>query len=325
MIQHPDRIFPRMAAGLAAALLVVILAACGGEPTPATPPPTATPNTPSPVSPAYVQELQRWRAERIQRLRAPDGWLSLAGLFWLKEGANTFGADPGQDLVIPVKGAPPRVGVFTLAKGQVRFAAAVGADVRQAGRPVQEAACVSDAAGAATILTCGTLSWYVLQRGDKVGVRLKDSANPRIAQLTDIPMFPIDAAWRVTATLEKYPAPREIRTPTAIGTVLQQMCPGDLVFKVGGQECRLQPVQESDGSLFVVFGDQTTGKETYGGGRFLEVPAPDKDGKTVVDFNRAYNPPCVFSPFATCPLPTAQNILPVRVTAGEKMVLGFGH
>ena len=313
-------------------LLLALLAACSEGPapvpgtTPASGPDTSISTAASsgpPPSPDYVRGLQAWRNNRIQRLKAPDGWLSLAGLFWLKEGANTFGADAGQDLVVPVKGAPPRIGTFTLTGDQVRFAAATGADVRQAGAPVREVVCKSDAESTTTLLTCGTLSWFVIRRGDKVGVRLKDSANPRIAQLTDIPMFPMETAWRVTATLLRYPEPREVLTPTVIGGVIKQKSPGVLSFKIAGQSCRLQPVEESDGSLFVVFGDATSGTETYGGGRFLEIPKPDGTNKTIIDFNRAYNPPCVFSPYATCPLPTSDNILPVRVTAGEKMVLGF--
>ncbi len=331
-LRHLARFLP-LAGGV---LLLVFLAACAEEaPVPGTTPssgeeaaagPTmASPVSGPPPSPEYVQQLQAWRNNRIQRLKAPDGWLSLAGLFWLKEGTDTFGADPGQDLVVQVQGAPPRIGTFTLARNQVRFTAAEGADVRQGGVPVREVVCRSDAEGAATVLTCGTLSWFVIRRGDKVGVRLKDSANPRIAQLNDIPMFPIDTAWRVTATLLRYPEPKEVLTPTVIGGVIKEKSPGVLSFKIAGQSCRLQPVEEADGSLFVVFGDATSGTETYGGGRFLEIPKPDGTNKTVIDFNRAYNPPCVFSPYATCPLPTSENILPVRVTAGEKMVLGFGH
>ena len=317
-------------------LLLALLAACAEPaPVPGTTPSSgqeaavsssaASPFSGPPPSPDYLQQLRTWRNNRIQNLKSPNGWVSLAGLFWLKEGANTFGADPGQDLVVQVKAAPPRIGTFTLAASQVRFTTATGADVRQGGAPVREVVCKSDAEGMATVLTCGTMSWFVIRRGDKVGVRLKDSANPRIAQLTDIPVFPVDTAWRVTATLVRYPEPREVLTPTIIGSVIPQKSPGVLRFKAAGQDCQLQPIEEPDGSLFVAFGDATSGTETYGGGRFLEIPKPDGANMTVLDFNMACNPPCVFSPFATCPLPTSENILPIRVTAGEKMVLGFGH
>ena len=157
-----------------------------------------------------------------------------------------------------------------------------------------------------------------------MGIRLKDARHPRFNKLKKIATFPINKKWRVAAVLKRYNSPKMINTPTVLGTIEQQLSPGILEFKVSGKTYAFHPVG-GDSNLFIVFGDKTNTVETYGGGRFLSVKKPDEKGNTFIDFNKAYNPPCVFSSYATCPLPAEENILPIRITAGEKMVTDFKH
>ena len=254
----------------------------------------------------YQGEIVRWRAEREAKLKAEDGWLSLAGLFWLHEGANPFGKDQGLAIVLP--DGPARAGVFTLQKGKVT----VTLDGKTREVPADTSA---------DILKVGRLSLQVIKRSDKYGIRVKDSQSQARLGFKGIESFPIDESYRVTA---KWVAePRKIPILNVIGQTEDNECPGYAVFKLRGHEYKLHPILEEPGAkeLFYIFKDQTSAKETYGAGRFFYSDMP-KDGKVVLDFNKAYNPPCAFSDFATCPLPPAENRLAVRIEAGEKR---YGH
>ena len=198
------------------------------------------------------------------------------------------------------------------------------ATVLHEGKEVSELKLGNDMKGKPTVLHCGSLSWYIIKRGNRLGVRLKDSQHPRLNKLEKIDYFPVDLQWRIEALLVRFKQPRKITIPNVLGTESQQDIQGTLVFKIKGKEYRLLPLG-SKGPLFVIFGDETNGTETYGGGRFLSVAEPDPQGRTIIDFNKAFNPPCVFSDYATCPLPPQENQLELRVTAGEKMVEGLGH
>lgn len=163
-----------------------------------------------------------------------------------------------------------------------------------------------------------SLRWQVIQRQDLIGIRLRDTAHPAIAEFEGITMFPVSLDWRIPATFDSYDPPRILEVPNVLGQISEQPSPGAVVFRIGGERFRLDVTGDPEGqSLSVVFGDETNGLETYGGGRFLTVPAPDEEGRLFIDFNRSYNPPCVFTAFATCPLPPPQNKLPVRIEAGE--------
>jgi uncharacterized protein (DUF1684 family) len=293
--------------------------ACAGE-APAPPPPAPAP----PVDAAYLEEVETWRAERMERLRRPDSWLSLAGLYWLDEGANSVGADPGSDLVLPAGKAEAHLGVLHRTGRQVRFEAAADGLVRHEGEPVASLELVSDVAGGPTTLEHRSLSFYVIERGERVGVRLKDRESEVLAEFTGIDHYPVDPAWRLAARFEPYDELRMIPVPDITGDVSEQPSHGRVVFSVAGAEQSLAPLGPPEGELFLVFGDETNGGETYGGGRFLYVGPPDADGRLSVDFNKAYNPPCVFTPYATCPLPPPGNRLPLAVRAGEKS-FGAGH
>ena len=268
---------------------------------------------------AYAEEILSWREARRLALTAPDGWLSLAGLHWLREGANTFGSDPANDFVVTQGHAPAHIGAFLLTAGRVRMEIHPGISVLHNGVPVQSIDLIADVSDDPTVLRLGTMSWHLIERGPGIGVRVRDSRAVARTKFTGIESFPIDPAWRVEAIFDPYDPPRELAVPTVLGTVSTQTCPGALLFTVNGRRCRLDAITyPGDPRLFIVFADQTSGHESYGGGRFIYVDPPDAAGRTIVDFNKAHNPPCAFTPYATCPLPPPQNRLPIRITAGEK-------
>lgn len=278
-----------------------------------------SPTTQQNADPEYANEIQTWREARLESLKSETGWLNLAGLFWLKEGRNTFGASSENDLVFQKDKAPEKLGVFILNEGVVVVQISPGLQVLHNGQPVQNMTMTNDQEGRPTVLSYGSLRWYVIKRGERIGIRLRDLNSTQIAEFHGIDSFPIDATWRLPAKLIRHDPPKRISVPNIIGTINEAESPGTLEFKINAQAYRLDAISaNADGRLFVVFGDRTTGKETYGGGRFLYVEKPDSTGKTVIDFNKAYNPPCVFTPFATCPLPPEQNRLPIKILAGEK-------
>ncbi len=266
----------------------------------------------------FVAAHQSWRAERFRSLSAEEGWLSLVGLHFLKEGANEAGSETGLPVALP-NGVPSRVGVFRLDQGRVTFRAEPGAGVTLRGKIVEEAPLRTDAEGEPDVLRVGTLRFHVIRRGDRFAVRVKDTANPALKAFKGVDAFPPDAAYRVVATFKPYPTPRTVAIPTVLGTTEAMPAPGLVRFRLKGRSYTLQPVQEGgpDSKFFFIFRDGTAGAETYPAGRFLYADPP-KDGKLVLDFNRAVNPPCAFTPFATCPLPPKQNLLKVRIPAGEK-------
>jgi uncharacterized protein (DUF1684 family) len=256
------------------------------------------------VSP-YQTEIAEWRRAREARLKADDGWLTVAGLFWLHEGANRFGSDASNDVVLP--DGPAHAGVFELHGGKVK-ATADGS--------TREIAPDSD-----EVLSVGRLKLFVIHRSDRFGIRMKDSDSKARREFHGIEYFPVEERWRVAARF--IPEPHQIPILNVLGQTEMSECPGYAVFQVNGKEYQLYPILEEAGAkeLFYIFRDLTTGKETYPAGRFLYSDLP-KDGRVTLDFNKAYNPPCAFTDFATCPLPPKENRLAVRIEAGEKK---YGH
>ncbi|GAB4330674.1 MAG: DUF1684 domain-containing protein [Calditrichia bacterium] len=270
----------------------------------------------------YVKEIDRWHQKRIAALKQPDGWLSLAGLFWLKEGENRIGSAKTNDIRFPAP-APDYVGSVFLQNGKITIKFSPEAKVMVDSQLVREAVLKSDADGKPTKMQWGSLLWYVIKRGERYGIRLKNLEHPNLKSFKGIERFPVDPAWKITARLDTLNAPDSLDIPNVLGQSSLEPCPGALVFVLKGKEYRLYPVGGSqDKSWFLIFGDATNGEETYGAGRFLSVAAADKNRVTVIDFNKAYNPPCAFTPYATCPLPPKENVLPFAVTAGEK---NYGH
>jgi uncharacterized protein (DUF1684 family) len=266
---------------------------------------------------AYVKEIQSWRAQRLEHLRAPQGWLSLVGLDWLKDGKNTLGSARDNDIVLAK--APSHLGAIMLAAGKATISLDAKSGATIDGKPIREAVLLDDGHDQPTTIAFGTTSFYLVQRGDKFGLRVKDAQADTRTHFRGLDYFPIDASWRIEARWEAYNPPREVEEPNVLGQMDKVVVPGAAVFERDGKTYRFEPVIETPGdtNLFLVFADKTSGHETYGASRFVYTEPP-KDGKVIIDFNKAYNPPCAFTPYATCPLPTSQNRLKLRVTAGEK-------
>ena len=262
---------------------------------------------------AHRAEVEAWRAERYRRLRGEIGWLTLAGLGWLRPGVNRVGSAPDADVVLP--GGLPIAGTVTVEEG--RIPTADGAFLHD-GEPVSGLELTSDLDGKPTMLELGALRLCLIDRGGRLGMRTWDTESAGLARFDGIDHWPVDPAWRVRARLDPTPG-RTVEVPDVFGVIDAEESPSDLVFEVEGEEQRLQSLPGGDaGELWLIFGDATNRSESYGGGRYLYTDAPDADGTVVVDFNRAYNPPCVFSHFATCSLPWPANRLPIRVEAGER-------
>lgn len=253
----------------------------------------------------FAQPVERWRRDHEAALRADGGWLTVTGLFWLKNGTNTVGSDAENDIVLP-RGSK-RAGVFTLQGDRVTFT-----------RPTHPPVLVrSDSEDA---ISQDDLSMFVIHRGDRYAVRLKDNKSTLREQFTGLRWYPVKEDYLVTATFVPYQTPRVIAITNVLGQTEDTSSPGFVVFALRGRQYHLDPVLEGN-QLFFIFRDFTSGKETYPAGRFLYTELP-KDGRVPLDFNKAENPPCAFTPYATCPLPPSQNRLQVRIEAGE---LNYAH
>lgn len=269
----------------------------------------------------YVESVRSWHSDRVERLMQPDSWLSLVGLFWLDEGETRFGSSDDFNIVFP-KPAPEFLGTFIRQGDSIWVNPTDGIEILLDGKPITNQLLLeNDNAGSPTVLTYGSFSWYIIKRGERFGVRLKNRASQSLADFKGIEMFPIDRKWRVVAHLEESSIGKTIAIPNVLGQISEDPCPGSLVFELEGKTFRLDPIgKPDDESWFLIFADETSGIETYGAGRFLSIDAADVNGTTFIDFNKAYNPPCVFSEFATCPLPPTQNRLSIRIEAGEKNI-----
>jgi len=274
------------------------------------------------ANPEYVNEIDSWHKWRIENLKKPTGWLNLVGLHWLKEGENKFGSDPSNGIVFPKEKADPFLGSFILKEGKVIIKVNDDVEIKNEDTKVTEMLLQTDAEENTTILTHKTLAWFIIVREDKIGVRVRDFEAPLLAEFEGVERFPVDENWKVEAKFVPYDPPKQIIIPSIIGTKSETECKGKLEFVVEGKTYSLDPI--GTGDLFIVFADETNGVDTYGAGRFLVVAEPDSTGKTFIDFNKAYNPPCAFTKFATCPLPPKDNYLHLKVTAGEKKY-GDGH
>lgn len=283
--------------------------------------PEASPKQPA-ADPAYAAEIETWRKERFEGLKKEDGWFSLVGLFWLQPGENRFGSGPENRVIFPAGRAPAVAGTLIREGDAVRVRVEPGVKVTSDGQPVTEMTLKPDTTGEPTVLELGSLRFHVIQRGDRLGVRVKDSRSEALTAFHGLDYFPLQPAWKVTARFEPYDPPKQVPIPNVLGDVEDSPSPGAVVFDWNGRTYRLDALQGGeDGSLFLIFADQTNGKETYGAGRFLATEPP-REGKVVVDFNTAYNPPCAYTAYATCPLPPARNRLALRVEAGEKKYAG---
>lgn len=282
-------------------LLILTILSCTQKPT---------------ADPEYIKEIEEWDKKRVERLREENGWLNLAGLFWLKEGENKFGSAKDNDIIFP--SGPDNIGVFILKDSVVTIRINPQANVTNNGNAVSEMILLDDLSGNPTILQTGSLRWYVIKRTKGIGIRLRDLNAELVKNFKGIERFSVNEDWKIEASFDPYDPPKKILIPDIVGTVDEELCPGAVVFNVEGNEYRIDAI-DSGQRLFLIFADQTSGVDTYGAGRFMYVDKPDSSGKIILDFNKAYNPPCVFTKFATCPLPPKENYLKLRIEAGEKM------
>jgi uncharacterized protein (DUF1684 family) len=272
---------------------------------------------------AYPDEIKTWREQRTERLTAPEGWLSLVGLHWLDKGTHSIGSAADNDIVLSI--GPPKLGSVTLDGAIVTLALAEGVEASIGDTAARTAPLVADSSGSPTVVRIGQTSFSLIERSGRYGLRVRDPQAKSRSGFVGIDYFEIDPAWRFEARFEAHPAGRTIDIVNVLDMLEPTKNPGVVVFEKNGKQYRLEALDDTgDGQLFLIFADRTNGKTTYGPGRFLYAPPP-VDGKTVVDFNRAYNPPCAFSAYSTCPLPPPENRLDVAVQAGEKKYAGATH
>jgi uncharacterized protein (DUF1684 family) len=273
----------------------------------------------------YAAAIEAWRKERVAQLTTPDGWLTLIGLHFLEDGANTVGRAQDNDIVFAQ--GPAHFGTATVADGKVTFALADGLDARIDGQAVRRAE-LREPLGQVrpTLVTAGTVSFFAIERGGKKALRVRDSAAERRTHFAGIDYFPIDPAWRIEARWEPFETSRLTPITNILGQTAPLPVPGRAVFEHEGKSYALLAIDEGwDEPLFFVISDATSGQETYGACRFIYAARPKAGEPLVLDFNRAENPPCAFTPFATCPLPPKENRLPFAVNAGEKNYRAAPH
>jgi uncharacterized protein (DUF1684 family) len=276
---------------------------------------------PAAADASYLQTFDKWKAELVDDLKR--NWLPLAGLFWLKPGENRFGSDARNDIVFP-KG-PAHAGSFTLQSKDVNVRFEPGVQVNVSSKPFTASKLESDVSGHATVLEMGSLRFYVIVRGERIGIRLKDTESDAARGFRGLDFFPVSMNYRVTAKFEPSQGKKTVDVPNVLGDVAPTPVVGTVVFTINGQELRLSDLGgDPANGLFFVFSDPTSKTETYPGGRFLETE-PVVNGTVVLDFNRAHNPPCAVTPYATCPLAPKENRLAGAIPAGEKYNHKLGH
>jgi uncharacterized protein (DUF1684 family) len=264
----------------------------------------------------HRREVEAWRSARLAKLTSPDGWLAVVALEWLQDGANP--------VVLPGREAP--AGTIEVDVGVATFHPAEGEPFTKDGTPITGSVeLLDDSRGDPTVLRRGPVSFHVIRRYGTLALRVRDGESPAVRSFHEIEHYSVDLRWRIKARFEPYEEGRTAEVGTVLGTPEIYSAPGAAAFAIGGEPYRLDVfLEDGESDLFVVFGDETNQSETFGGGRYLYTPQAGPDGIVVLDFNRAYNPPCAFTAHVTCPLPLPQNRLPVRVEAGEKRYNGAG-
>jgi uncharacterized protein (DUF1684 family) len=263
---------------------------------------------------AYLQAFSKWKSDQTEDLK--ENWLSLAGLFWLKPGVNTFGTGASDSIGFP-KG-PAQAGEFDLAGKNVTLKLLSGAQATIAGKTITTARLDPDSSDHVTRVEMGSLRFHVIVRGERVGIRVRDTDSAAAPNFKGMMFFPLDMNYRVTATWVPADGMKTVEIPNVLGDVTAQSVPGVAVFQLNGTTMNLTALGgDAKTALFFVFNDLTARNDTYPGGRFLDA-GPVVDGHVVLDFNRAYNPPCAVTPYATCPLAPKENRLAIAISAGEK-------
>jgi uncharacterized protein (DUF1684 family) len=268
----------------------------------------------------YIKGINDWHQKRVERLKHESGWLNLVGLYWLEPGKNSFGSNKSNQLVFP-DGTPEFIGNFILKDSSVTAEIFDNPDVKVDNQIKSTILLKSDLEDSTTIISYKSFKWFLIKRGEKFGIRLRDLNAELVKNFPGIKRFPVNEDWKLNAKFVNYMPPKEINIPTIIGTVDVELSPGYVEFEIQNNIYKLDAIKSGDG-LFFVFADLTSGEETYGAGRFLYTDGPDQNKNVILDFNKAYNPPCAFSKYATCPLPPEQNKIKLRIIAGEK---NFGN
>jgi len=264
----------------------------------------------------YIKSVELWQQERLESLKGKDGWLNLAGVFWLEEGEQSFGSHPSNDIVFPEK-ATDFIGTLYLKEGLVHLEVDEEAELYYENERVQTLDLSQNSSGEPSYVTHGDFAWYIMKRHNSLAIRLRDYKNPSIEAMDHIPSYPIDPEYAVEARLKPYKEERTMTVATPYQDYSQDyLCPGELHFEIKGKKLKLHPFISGEG-YFIIISDETSGLETYGAGRFM-YSYPDSTGRIILDFNKAYNPPCAITPYAACPMPPGENHLPVKIEAGEK-------
>jgi hypothetical protein len=273
---------------------------------------------------AHQADVDKWHAGRVADLKSDNGWLNLAGLFWLQEGINTFGSAEVNNVVFPDGSIAAEAGYFLVKNGTVRMEVRPGVPITVNGKPVRSAEIFHPDSARATQVALGSLRWFVIKRDDEVGIRLRDLSSEAVQKFAGIDRYPVELAWRIEAEFTPTPG-KTIDITNVLGQTVPQASPGILKFEHAGSSYSIDALDGGEDELFLIFGDSTNHHETYPSGRYLYVKQPDPSGKVIIDFNKSYNPPCAFTPYATCPLPPRQNMLTTYVRAGEKNYKGYEH
>jgi len=268
---------------------------------------------------AFRDEIKQWDEKRIESLRSANGWVNLAGLFWLTPGENKFGAASDNQIVFNDPRFPAHLGSFILNEKEVMWKTAPGNEVYNKQQLVDQLIHFDINQNQGIQLAYQTFRWTIIKRENMVGVRFRDLDHPNLKIFHHIERYKPSLQWKINATLEQS-LYASVSITNVLGQTYQMPSPGKIVFEIEGKKYKLDAVDEGGDDLFILFADDTNAEDTYESGRFLYIPKPDANGNTVVDFNKSINPPCAFSTFATCPLPPKQNVLPIAVMAGEKRV-----
>ena len=266
----------------------------------------------------YVNSIEKWRSDKAQNLKKENGRLTVAGLFWLREGTNTVGTGPEFDVRLTDNFKKGKFGTIDFKDGAATLKVENGVEAESDGKKITTLELVSDEKSKPTEVRTGSQTFYLIKREERFGIRLKDNNSEARRSFKGQHWFPVDESYKVTARFEAAPGGSELSVPNILGGHFKMKSPGQLRFSLKGKEHSLTPVlEEGDDVLFIIFRDQSNEKETYKAGRFLYADMP-VNGEVTLDFNKAENPPCAFTPFATCPLPPSQNDLGVEINAGEK-------
>jgi uncharacterized protein len=268
---------------------------------------------------SYVADIAQWRQKLDDNLRSEDGWPTLVGLCWLHEGVNTIGADSNSDILLPSDSAPDHLGTIEFADGQAVFHLVSDIPVTVDSVQTTKALLRDDNAKVGpSLVQFGTITFFVIKRDDLYGIRVRDLNNPARAAFTGRKWFPLDSQYRLTGRFNPHETPRILQIVTSTGHLNAMTNPGRVEFTVHGQTLALEAFASNENEVWFVFKDATSGRSTYGAGRFLYAPL-GADGSVILDFNKSYHPPCAFTPYATCPRPPKENILPLEIAAGEHL------